>query len=499
MYRRYAAGAKSLNERAIKARNIRVDDAHEIPQETPFASVGIIGGEQPAGQLQNASRYKKLHTCGSLGPLMRYQLSNLRHLSVYCAVTRLGSVSAAARAAHMTQPAVTQAIASLEREFGGRLFARTAAGMEPTAGGGLCARRVAHVLERLAEALPMAAVGSSATGRTVHGITSRQLLALVAVVEAGGFGAAARTLGTTRAALHRPARDLERKLAIALFEVTSHGLRPTREAQRVCLQVQLAIAELAQARAEVRAGGGTERGATVVGAMPLARSRLLPRAVLRFARTRPHHRISILDGPYESLLDELRRGRADVLIGALRETVPADVHQERLFDDPLALIVRRGHPLVALSASGRRAPPLAALARFPWIAPRVGSPLRQHFDRLLGTLSHSPPAAAVECNSLIAARALLLSSERIMLLSAQQVSHELAAGELVALPHPAGRVVRAIGLTLRKDWRPTEAQTAFIETLRQVIGSAEVGEDCARAWSRHRVAGKRGGKAASAV
>ncbi|MFZ0501085.1 MAG: LysR family transcriptional regulator [Steroidobacteraceae bacterium] len=407
-------------------------------------------------------------------------ISNLRHLTVFSSVAQLGSVSAAARAAHLSQPAVTQAIASLERDFGGALFARTAQGMEPTEAGRLCAERVARVLQRIGAALTAAGSQSPDARNSIHGITSRQLQALVAVVESGGFGAAARAQHMTRATLHRAARELERRIGAPLFETTSHGVRPTREALRLCVQVQLAITELAQARAEVAGSGGTERGATVIGAMPLGRSFMVPETVLRFAARRPSHRISILDGPYDSLLDALRRGRADFLVGALRESLPPDVIQELLFEDPLAIIVRKGHPLVKMSRGRRgsdhawRAPPAEALMRFPWIAPRPGSPLRRHFERLFRGTAGQPPAAPIECNSLVAARALLLRSDRAMLLSAQQAHHELAAGELIALPHPAGRVVREIGLTLRREWRPTPAQAELLDILRGVARSGLV-------------------------
>ena len=392
---------------------------------------------------------------------------NLRHLSVLSAVSRLGSVSAAARAAHLSQPAVTQAIASLERDLGRPLFARTARGMEPTEAGRLCAERVARVLQRITDAITSAAAQSPGLRDSLHGITSRQLQALVVVVEAGGFGAAARANHMTRATLHRAARELERRIGAPLFETTSHGLRPTREALRLCRQVQLAIAELAQARAEVSGLGGADLGQTVIGAMPLGRSFIVPETVLRFAALRPGHQLSILDGPYELLLDALHRGRADVLVGALREAVPADVVQELLFEDPLAIIVRKNHPLATMSR-GRRA---ADLMQFPWIAPRPGSPLRRHFERLFRGATGQPPAAPIVCNSLVAARALLLRSDRAMLLSAQQAHHELAAGELIALPHPAGRVVREIGLTVRRDWRPTAAQAEFLDMLRVIARS----------------------------
>jgi LysR family transcriptional regulator, regulator for genes of the gallate degradation pathway len=402
-------------------------------------------------------------------------MPNLRHLSVLSSVSRLGSVSAAARAAHLSQPAATQAIASLERDFDRPLFARTAQGMEPTDAGRLCVERIRRVLQRITEAIAAAAPRSPGSHDSLHGITSRQLQALVAVVESGGFGAAARAQHMTPATLHRAARELERRIGAPLFETTSHGLRPTREALRLCRQLQLASAELSQARAEVAGLGGTERGETVIGAMPLGRSFIVPEAILRFAGRWPCHQLSILDGPYENLLDALRRGRADVLVGALRESIPPDVIQELLFEDPLAIIVRKNHPLARMSGGRRlgsdrpsRTSPVEVLVRFPWIAPRPGSPLRRHFERLFRDAAAQPSAAPIVCSSLVAARALLLRSDRVMLLSAQQAHHELAAGELIALPHPAGRVVREIGLTLRRDWRPTAAQAELLETLRAV-------------------------------
>jgi len=387
---------------------------------------------------------------------------NLRHLVLFDAVARRGSVSAAARAAHLSQPAVTQAVGQIESAFGARLLQRSYAGLALTAAGHAAAQRVERALQMLREAL--AAVRSrAATGDVLRGITATQLSALIAVVEAGAFARAARRAGRARAAVHRAARQLERSLGTALFEVTSFGVRPTREAERLALRTRLAFAELAQAQAEVAAAQGTGSGATVIGAMPLARSELVPRAVLEFAAVRPEHAISILDGPYESMLGALRLGAADVLIGALRDPIPyEDIVQEHLFDDPLAIVVGSQHPL-----AGGGAPTLAALARFPWIAPRRDSPLRRHFDALIARLGMPRTAAPIECNSLIAARALLLASERLMLSSEHQIHHELASGELSALPHPFGRVTRSIGLTVRRDWRPTEVQAQLVDGLRR--------------------------------
>ena len=390
---------------------------------------------------------------------------NLRHLVLFDSVVRRGSVSAAARAAHLSQPAVTQAVGHIEAALGARLLQRSYSGLALTGVGNAAAQRIDRALEMLREAVgavrgrPLDAAGSD----LLSGITSTQLNALIVVVEEGAFARAARRAGRARAAVHRAARQLERSLGTALFEVTSFGVRPTREAEKLALRARLAFAEIAQAQAEVAAAQGIGSGATTIGAMPLARSVLVARAVLEFALVRPEHGISILDGPYESMLAALRRGLADVLVGALRDPVPYDdIVQEHLFDDPLAIVVGAQH---ALAGGGPPTP--AALARFPWIAPRRDSPLRRHFEALVGRLDRKRTVAPIECNSLIAARALLLASERVMLLSEHQIHHELATGQLVALPHPFGPVTRSIGLTVRRDWRPTEVQAELVAGLRR--------------------------------
>jgi LysR family transcriptional regulator of gallate degradation len=73
---------------------------------------------------------------------------------------------------------------------------------------------------------------------------------------------------------------------------------------------------------------------------------------------------------------------------------------------------------------------------------------------------------------LAAARAFLLESDRVMLMSAHQIHYERQAGLLVALAHPAGKVVRPIGITLRRDWRPTATQRTLLEILRRSARAA---------------------------
>lgn len=390
---------------------------------------------------------------------------NLRHLQCFREIIRLGSLGAAGRALHMSQPAVTQAVAGLEAHFGAQLLTRRPDGVSPTAAGEICALRIERALAQLRDALADAQTADGGRLDFTRLVRARQLGALSAVVELGNFTAAARAQRTSQSSLHRSARELERVLGLALFEKTSFGVNPTRDAQRLGRRVRLAFGELSQAQAEVKALQGGEAGRTVIAALPLARSYLVPAALLEFSQAHPLHRVEILDGAYANLLASLRGGQSDILIGALRNPSPAsDVVQEHLFDDPLAIIARANHPLA------RRRPTVAALRKYQWIAPRSGSPLRRQFDALLTSGGAELPAPSIECNSLAATRAFLLESDRLTLLSAHQIHYDLLAGTLVALPHPLGKVVRPIGLTLRRNWKPTALQEELLARLRRVAG-----------------------------
>jgi LysR family transcriptional regulator of gallate degradation len=393
---------------------------------------------------------------------------NLRHLHTFGEVARLGSVSAAARAVHISQPAVTQAVAGVERYFGVALLTRSNTGVALTAAGELCARRIERSISHLRDAVAELTRSRNFDFDATRLMRTAHLHALSAVVEHRNFSLAARAQHVSQPSVHRAARELERLIGVPLFEKTSFGITPTREAEKLARRARLAFAEIDQARAEVHALSGGESGRTVIGAMPLARSFLVPTALLEFTQQYPEHSVAIVEGTYEHLLASLRSGEADFLIGALRNPAPvADIVQEHLFDDPLAIIVRAKHPLVS-----RKRVTVAALSKYPWIVPRAGTPLRIHFQEMFETAGLPAPTRAIECNSLIAARALLLESDRIMLLSAHQIHYELEAGLLVALPHPAGDVERPIGLTMRHDWHPTDSQRTLLEIVRRCSAKA---------------------------
>ena len=64
-------------------------------------------------------------------------------------VKKAGRISVGAERVHLSQPAVTSALAKLERELRVQLFARTAAGVAPTEIGGMFLGRVQRAIDTL--------------------------------------------------------------------------------------------------------------------------------------------------------------------------------------------------------------------------------------------------------------------------------------------------------------------------------------------------------------
>lgn len=378
---------------------------------------------------------------------------NIRHLRVFLSVTRHASVSRAADECHLSQPAVTQAIAKLERALPLPLFDHRAQGLFPTTAGEALARRVNRALGRIDTA------AAPISPRLATTVTAAQLEALIAVRELENFTLAARHLGLAQPTVHRAVAQIESETPRPLFERGSTGLRATHACRTFADAARLAFAELDQAVMELAEMAGTETGEIVVGAMPLSRSYLLSDAIISFRTQHPRILLRVEEGPYPDLLSGLRRGEIDFLIGALRDPRPvSDIAQTPLFSDDLIPVVGPDHPLAAIKTTTPE-----ALDGFPWVLPRRGSPARQIFDQVLA--NRLQPDSLVETSSMILMRQLLLKSDHIGFISRLQVTAEIELGLLIPLSLPLGTTERPIGLTTREGWLPTTTQKNLIDAV----------------------------------
>ena len=125
----------------------------------------------------------------SPAPALRfaYKGSRLKPLRAFCQVARLGSISRAAEALYLSQPAVTLQLQALERELGVRLLERSGRRLSPTREGALLyemARPLVEGLDNLAATFREQVRGLDAGELNVAAGSSTILYLLPGIVDA---------------------------------------------------------------------------------------------------------------------------------------------------------------------------------------------------------------------------------------------------------------------------------------------------------------------------
>ncbi len=371
---------------------------------------------------------------------------NLRHLNAVCAVAKCGSILGASAQVNITQPALTQGLAKLEAQLGVSLFERTSEGMIST--------KAAEVLLPRIET----AMGYIASTR----VTMAQVRALTVFASAGSYPAASQLSGLSTPSLHRSLSHLSVALGLKLIDRRGKGVVLTAAGKRTVRQFRLACNELSAGLNEIEALKGFEIGRIVIGAMPLSRARLLPATVSAFYKKHPNIEIVIVEGSHSELIEPLRDGEVDILMGALRDPSPGeDVTQEPLFEDRPVILGRHGHPLIGAC--------LYDLAKLPWVTSAKGTPLRILWERMFDEAGIEYPKVPIECGSVITIRQLLLETDFLTFLSPDQVAVELEAGWLTEVSKAPPAIARNIGLTVRSSWTPTRLQREFVSVLKDCV------------------------------
>lgn len=403
---------------------------------------------------------------GYVALIMRPFELNMRHLRALSAVVQCGSLSRAADAVGLSQPALTQGLGKLERQLGLALFDRRPGGAAPTAAGTALAERADRAFLYLAAAARPAR-GARGFTRPEWLMTATQLDAFLHFCDAQSFVGAAGASGTSQPAIHRAVRDLEQICAVTLVERRGRGMMLTPAGRAMARGVRLAAREIAAGLAEAR-GDGADVGRIAVGAMPLCRALLLPHALAAFLREAPETVIDVVEGSWRELVEPLLDGVIDLTIGALRDEPPAGLQQTPLFTDRLAVYGRAGHPL-----AGREVP-LDLLAAQQWIVGPVGTPLRRHWEALFA--GRALPQVPIECGSVMVIRGMLTQSDLLTLLSPDQVALEVEAGVLVRIGADLDHAVRTIGITTRTNWRPTPRQRQLVDLLNRAASETRLPE-----------------------
>ncbi len=402
--------------------------------------------------------------------MMLTSLPSLRLLRAFEAVARLESVTRASAEIHLTQPAVTQAIARLESEINERLFERRTTGTYLTAFGQIYLRRTRRLFEEIEKALTQ--ISGSSDRTAVRGkltkLTRTQIRSHVTIAQSRSFAHASRALGISEASLHRAARDLERVVGVPLYRHTVSGVVTTEAGEALATRLLLAINEIECVAEDVRAAKGVIESRVAVGALMLDQAPLIAAVMVEFTRRYPHTHVQLVHGTFEHLQHRLRAGLLDLIVGVLK-TPEADLAYEPLFRDPYVIAVRRGHPLTRCAQIR-----LQDLLEYDWVVPNQMAPRRAAFEQLFARLGEKPNAS-IETHSLATIRETLFRSDRMTLLTRSEMAVEARAGNLSMLPFGTLDPVPTVGVTTRSNWLPSEGARAFLQLLRECAQEQQLG------------------------
>lgn len=397
--------------------------------------------------------------------LQRQELcASIRHLRVFHSVAHLNGVRRASEECHLSQPAVTQAIAKLEKQLGVVLLDRRASGSYLNEFGIIFQRRIQRFFAQMEAGLIELGVPTGAQiPRIASRITRSQIRSLIAIVENGSFAQAARALSVSQTSLQRAARDLERTLRTPLYVQTASGIMAAPAAAEFARKVKLALREIQWGVDEIDAAKGNFGGEIVIGAMLMAGSVVLASALNEFATVYPNANVRVLNGNAEDMLRCLRTGDVDFVIGLLRNPTPEDLIDEALAETPYVVVARHGHPLL-----GKQGVTLDELADYDWVIGTPGSSRRVRFDHIFE--ARRKPQARIATCSLPTIRLLLANSDRLTLLTSYELMHE--DDTLTAVPFGPIDPAPSIGLTMRVNWLPTQLQSNFLDLFQKRIAGS---------------------------
>lgn len=286
----------------------------------------------------------------------------------------------------------------------------------------------------------------------------RHLRNMLAIIEEGSLGKAARTLNISQPALTKSIQRLEEQLGVRLFERVSRGMKPTFYAENLMGYAKAACVGMAEAQSRIAAlRNGTEGLITVAGP-PQITTEFLPRILVKLAQERPKLQIRIVS-QNRNLFVDLLDGRFDLVVATIPEETPNDgLSRHWLFDDELVLIMRGDHPLAL-----RTGLLVEDLLQESWIFSDANTwtlrRLRLYFEQA----GLPMPVPRMECREPSVLKALVASSDFISVVARVGAQKEIESGRLKAVELHSALMQRPIGIVQRAGLHASPAVRSFIQ------------------------------------
>ncbi len=294
-------------------------------------------------------------------------------------------------------------------------------------------------------------------------IRFRHLRTFIEAARQNSIGKAAQVLGVTQPAVTKTIRELETILGKQLFEKHGRGVQVSPYGEVFLRHAGASVAALQQG---VDSLDRSFAGDPVrIGALPTVSARIMPHAMIRFLSEGTKSPVKIVTGENQVLLDQLRLGTLDLVIGRLAAPEKmTGLAFEYLYSEQVRFTVRAGHPLL-----GDDHFDFARIRHFPILMPPDGSVIRPFVDRYLLAHGMAQLPHAIETVSDSFGRAFVEQTDAIWVISEGVVARDVAIGRLANLPLDTTETSGAVGLTTREGAASNASLDILSRNLRATI------------------------------
>ena len=290
--------------------------------------------------------------------------------------------------------------------------------------------------------------------------TIQQLRYLVAIANAGSFGAAADAEFVSQPALSAQIKELERKLGVTLFERSARGAMPTNHGLEVIERARLILREMNELVETTKHDGNQLLGRIGLGVIPTLAPYLLPNVVRAFTDEHVDAELQIREQQTSHLLESLRHGEID--FGLLALPIGSDEFVTAAIGiDKFVLALPQSHPLARVTSPVK----LDVLRDERVILLEEGHCLRDQVTQVCH-LAFSEPSE-IQATSMATLAQMVAAGLGVTLLPECAEKVEAGPGRGIVTRKFSGQSPsRTIGLVWRKSSPFADAFNALAQTLK---------------------------------
>ncbi|WP_319412500.1 LysR family transcriptional regulator [uncultured Cohaesibacter sp.] len=283
---------------------------------------------------------------------------------------------------------------------------------------------------------------------------TRQLETLLAIVQHGGFAAAAEAVNLTASAVSQQIAALESELETNLFDrsrrppvLTVKGAEMVRSA-RAILQI------VTETKASV--SGAKIRGTLAFGALRTAANSYVPQTFARLRSDFPDLNFRLRVGLSEQLMSEVASGQLDAALVADQVTVPSGLNWTEVLSEPLILLVPAGAKELSFEE---------LVQSIPYIRYRIHVPLARQIDTEMARLGVEP-RRVFSVNTMPAIVGCVEAGLGFSVVP-EVALHGMKTSDLGSQPFGSPPIYRKLGVVRR----PTSSRAAVLDALTAALSS----------------------------